>query len=64
MLRYPPFAYSRALDQAIAWLVKSGQLRSYSLVPSIVVQMKVDQSDIFEGTGSSWKDSLNHGVFG
>ncbi|KAI9454726.1 hypothetical protein HD554DRAFT_2149932, partial [Boletus coccyginus] len=29
-LRYPPFAYSRALDQAYAWLIRSGRVRSYS----------------------------------
>ncbi|KAF8439285.1 hypothetical protein L210DRAFT_3541758 [Boletus edulis BED1] len=39
-LRYPPFAYSRALDQAYAWLIRSGRLRSYSIVPSLIVQKK------------------------
>jgi hypothetical protein len=63
-LRYPPFAYSRAVDQAIAWLVESGKLKSYSLVPSVVVQRKADKSDILDGFGSSWKDELRRGVFG
>ena len=62
-LRYPPFAYSRAIDQAIAWLVKSGKLKSYSLVPSVVVQRKADESDVIGGIGSGWKDSLSRGVF-
>ncbi|KAF8545942.1 hypothetical protein OG21DRAFT_1491746 [Imleria badia] len=39
-LRHPPFAYSRVLDQAYAWLIRSGHLMSYSIVPSLVVQKK------------------------
>ncbi|KAJ7160555.1 hypothetical protein C8R43DRAFT_849304, partial [Mycena crocata] len=39
-LTYPPFAYSRAINHALAWLVKSGRLRSFSIVPSVVVQRK------------------------
>ena len=62
-LRHPPFAYSRAIDQAISWLVESGKLESYSVVPSVVVQRKVDDSDIFGGKGSSWRDNLTRGVF-
>lgn len=63
-LMYPPFAYSRAIDQAFAWLVQSGRLKSYSIVPSIVVQRKVGGSDIAAGKGSKWKDHLLDGVFG
>ena len=62
-LRHPPFAYSRAIDQAISWLVESGKLRGYSIVPSIVVQRKVDDSSISSGRGSSWRDNLTRGVF-
>ncbi|KAF8546703.1 hypothetical protein OG21DRAFT_1054940 [Imleria badia] len=62
-LRYPPFAYSRALDQAYAWLIRSGRLRSYSVVPSLVVQKKSGSSDILPGSGSEWRDSLRDGVF-
>ena len=64
-LRYPPFAFSRALDQAYAWLVMSGRINSYSVVPSIVVQRKVTWSDVDEGTaglGSEWKDTLVDGI--
>ncbi|KAF8433793.1 hypothetical protein L210DRAFT_3556189 [Boletus edulis BED1] len=43
-LRYPPFAYSRALDQAYAWLIWSGRLRSYSIVPSLIVQKSSSMS--------------------
>ncbi|KAL4265701.1 Glycosyltransferase family 25 protein [Pleurotus pulmonarius] len=64
-LSYPPFAYSRAIDQAFAWLIVSGRLQSYSIVPSLVVQRKIERSDIVTGTkGSRWKDSLYNGVFG
>lgn len=63
-LSYYPFAYSRAIDQAFAWLIVSGRLQSYSIVPSLVVQRKIEGSDIVTGTkGSRWKDSLHNGVF-
>ncbi|KAF9490281.1 hypothetical protein BDN71DRAFT_200392 [Pleurotus eryngii] len=63
-LSYSPFAYSRAIDQAFAWLIVSGRLQSYSIVPSLVVQRKIEGSDIVTGTkGSRWKDSLYNGVF-
>ncbi|KIJ14855.1 hypothetical protein PAXINDRAFT_78473 [Paxillus involutus ATCC 200175] len=63
-LRYPPFAYSRALDQAYAWLIQTGRLRSYSVVPSVVVQRKTVSSDILPGMGSEWRENLQDGVFG
>ncbi|KAI0719052.1 hypothetical protein C8T65DRAFT_803082 [Cerioporus squamosus] len=65
-LLYPPFAYSRALDQAFAWLVQTGRLRAFSVVPSLVVQHKLTGSDIDggeNGLGSDWKDHLEHGFF-
>ena len=65
-LRFVPFAYSRALDQAYAWLVLSGRVKSYSVVPSLVVQRKVASSDIdpgHAGVGSEWRESLENGVF-
>ncbi|KAI1789156.1 hypothetical protein LXA43DRAFT_1022094 [Ganoderma leucocontextum] len=64
-LLHPPFSYSRALDQAFSWLVESKRLKAFSLVPSIVVQRKVDKSDIDggeDGLGSKWKDHLKHGI--
>ncbi|KAH6905806.1 hypothetical protein BKA70DRAFT_459416 [Coprinopsis sp. MPI-PUGE-AT-0042] len=61
--QYPPFAYSRGIDQAFAWLIESGRIKSFSVVPSIVVQRKISSSDIEAGTGSTWKDTLVHGVF-
>jgi GR25 family glycosyltransferase involved in LPS biosynthesis len=64
-LRYPPFAYSRAIDQAISWLVESGRLKGFSIVPSLVIQRKVTESDVMpgKGMGSQWKDSLTNGFF-
>ena len=64
-LRHLPFAYSRALDQAFAWLVLDGRLSAFSVVPSVVVQRKADGSDIdsgADGMGSGWRDHLEHGV--
>ncbi|KAI0044898.1 hypothetical protein FA95DRAFT_1561739 [Auriscalpium vulgare] len=63
-LRYPPFAYSRAIDQAFAWLVESGRLRAFSVVPAVVVQRKVARSDVMPGRGSAWVGGLYDGVFG
>jgi len=62
-LRYSPFAYSRAIDRAIAWLIQSDRIKSFSIVPSIVVQRKIVSSDIMPGKGSDWKDELVDGVF-
>ncbi|KAM5534390.1 hypothetical protein V8D89_011983, partial [Ganoderma adspersum] len=64
-LLHPPFSYSRALDQAFSWLVESNRLKAFSLVPSIVIQRKMDKSDIDggeTGLGSIWKDCLKHGT--
>jgi len=43
----PSFAFSRALDQAISLLIRENRLRSYSVVPAIVVQSKRTKSDIW-----------------
>ncbi|KAJ7676924.1 hypothetical protein DFH06DRAFT_1428833 [Mycena polygramma] len=61
-LTHAPFAYSRAIDHALAWLVQSGRLRAYSVVPSVVVQRKTGDSDVAEGKGSQWREHLAHGV--
>ncbi|KAI0727570.1 hypothetical protein C8Q72DRAFT_839078 [Fomitopsis betulina] len=66
-LRYTPFAYSRALDQAMSWLILSGKLKAFSVVPSVVVQRKIGQSDIDtsgRGMGSMWRDRLQDSVLG
>ncbi|KAF7367757.1 hypothetical protein MSAN_00839700 [Mycena sanguinolenta] len=61
-LTYPPFAYSRAIDHALAWLVRSGRLKAFSVLPSVVVQRKIGKSDVMLGDGSEWRDHLVHGV--
>jgi GR25 family glycosyltransferase involved in LPS biosynthesis len=63
-LRHPPFAYSRAIDQALAWLIQSGRLRAFSIVPPVVVQRKIAVSDVMPGLGSAWRDELYNGVLG
>ncbi|KAF7325797.1 Translocation protein [Mycena kentingensis (nom. inval.)] len=64
-LTYPPFAYSRSIDRALAWLVQSGRIKAYSVVPSIVVQRKMDASDVAIGKpeNETWRDRLEHGFF-
>ena len=65
-LTFPSFAYSRALDQAYAWLILTGRIKSYSVVPSIIVQRKIASSDVDageRGMGSEWKERLVNGVF-
>ncbi|TFK67681.1 hypothetical protein BDN72DRAFT_798713, partial [Pluteus cervinus] len=61
-LLYAPFAYSRPIDQAFAWLIQSKRLKSYSVVPSIIVQRKIGQSDVSQGIGSIWRDELGNGI--
>ena len=63
-LRHPPFAYSRAIDQALSWLVQSRRLRAYSIVPPVVVQRKISGSDVMPGLGSAWRSTLYDGVLG
>ncbi|KAH9005910.1 hypothetical protein EDB86DRAFT_3070981 [Lactarius hatsudake] len=63
-LRHPPFAYSRAIDQALSWLVVSRRLRAYSIVPPVVVQRKISGSDVMPGLGSAWRSRLYDGVLG
>lgn len=63
-LRHPPFAYSRAIDQALAWLIQSRRLRAFSIVPPVVVQRKISVSDVMPGLGSAWRDALYDGVLG
>jgi hypothetical protein len=63
-LRHPPFAYSRAIDQALSWLVQSRRLRAYSIVPPVVVQRKISSSDVMPGLGSAWLSTLYDGVLG
>ena len=64
-LTLPHFAFSRALDQALTWLVRSGRIRAFSVVPPLVVQAKVTASDIdggADGRGSPWRERLADGV--
>ncbi|KAH8992105.1 hypothetical protein EDB92DRAFT_1797781 [Lactarius akahatsu] len=63
-LRHPPFAYSRAIDQALSWLVLSRRLRAFSIVPPVVVQRKISGSDVMPGLGSAWRSRLYDGVLG
>jgi hypothetical protein len=63
-LRHPPFAYSRAIDQAFSWLVQSQRLRAFSIVPPVVVQRKISGSDVMPGLGSAWRSRLYDGVLG
>lgn len=39
-------------------------MRSYSIVPSLIVQRKVTESDIADSLGGKWKDRLVAGIFG
>ncbi|KAF8174128.1 hypothetical protein K438DRAFT_1849430 [Mycena galopus ATCC 62051] len=49
-----------------AYLVRSGRLNSFSVVPIVVVQRKVGKSDVMpmagKGKGSGWRDRLVHGM--
>jgi len=62
-LRYPPFAFSRAIDQAVAWLIETNRIKSYSVVPALIVQRRISNSDVTEGIGYWQKDKLFSSVF-
>jgi len=59
-----PFAYGRALDQALVRLIQGRRLQAFSIVPSLIVQTKDSPSDIMRGNGSSWKDELVDSALG
>ncbi|OJA19701.1 hypothetical protein AZE42_08384 [Rhizopogon vesiculosus] len=58
-------SHTPELDQAFSWLIESGRLRAFSIVPSVVVQRKLLFSDVFPGSGvgSAWREKLVDGVF-
>ena len=51
--------------QYLSWLVESGRLKGFSIVPSLVIQRKVTESDVMprKGMGIQWKDSLTNSIF-
>jgi hypothetical protein len=61
-LEHPPFAYSRAIDQAYAWLVRSGRVAAYSATPQLAVQRKADKSDISTWE-PHWEEALYNPAF-
>ncbi|KAF7309066.1 hypothetical protein MKEN_01108200 [Mycena kentingensis (nom. inval.)] len=65
-LTLPSFAYSRPVDNAIARLVETGRLKSYTVVPNVVIQRaKRGLSDIsgrVDNTGG-WNATLVNGFF-
>jgi hypothetical protein len=58
LLKLPIFAYSRALDQALAHLVQSGRMKAYSYTPSLVIQTKETGSDVWGATSTSTEDQF------
>lgn len=61
----------------MAWLVQSGRLKAWSVVPSVVVQRKKGESDVWEAAakddeegsgsgereGSKWREGLVDSAF-
>ncbi|KAG0694407.1 hypothetical protein DFH29DRAFT_960317, partial [Suillus ampliporus] len=62
-LHYSPFAYSRALDQAFSWLIESGRLRAFNVVPSSSSSRRSCRAT-YSDVGSAWREHLVEGVFG
>jgi hypothetical protein len=62
-LEYPPFAYSRAIDQAYAWLITNARIRAFSITPQVAIQRKLDKSDI-SAWEPYWEEKLYHPVLG
>jgi hypothetical protein len=63
-LEYPPFAYSRDIDQAYKWLTQTGRISTFSVVPPVAIQRRMDQSDISTGWVPWWWEELYKGVLG
>ncbi|KAF7332662.1 hypothetical protein MKEN_00149100 [Mycena kentingensis (nom. inval.)] len=65
-LTLPSYAYSRPVDNAIARLVKTGRIKSFTVVPNVVIQMeKRGVSDVngrVDNTGG-WIANLANGFF-
>jgi hypothetical protein len=62
-LEYPPFTYSRAIDQAYAWLIANRWITAFSFVPQLAIQRKMDRSDISVWE-PYWEEGLYHPVLG
>jgi GR25 family glycosyltransferase involved in LPS biosynthesis len=63
-LRHEPFAYGRSVDLATEWLVWTKRVKSFTVVPPVVIQRKVTKTDITLVGGALWKESLEEGALG
>ncbi|THV00600.1 hypothetical protein K435DRAFT_656838 [Dendrothele bispora CBS 962.96] len=63
-LRHPPYAYGRSVDLATEWLVWEKRLKSFTVVPPVIIQRKVTKTDITLVGGAHWPESLENGVLG
>ncbi|KAK7464308.1 hypothetical protein VKT23_006476 [Stygiomarasmius scandens] len=63
-LRHPPYAYGRSIDLASEWLVWEKRMKSFTVVPPVVIQRKVTKTDITLVGGAHWPETLEHGVLG
>lgn len=58
MMRQPGFAYTHAAENLMRHLIETQAIESYSITPSLVMQTRDSPSDLVDGTGSTWKESL------
>ncbi|KAG0694406.1 hypothetical protein DFH29DRAFT_960284, partial [Suillus ampliporus] len=56
-------AYSRALDRAFGWLIESGSLRAFNVVPSSSSNGRSCRAT-YSDVGSAWREHLADGAFG
>lgn len=63
-LRHPPFAYSRSVDTALEWLIRSGRIKSYTVVPPPMIQRKMAKSDVTLVDFVRWEETLENGALG
>jgi GR25 family glycosyltransferase involved in LPS biosynthesis len=61
-LEYPPFAYSRAIDQAYVHLIMTNRVLAYTIDPAVVIQRKMDKGDL--GEGAVWGETLYNPALG
>jgi len=63
-LRHTQFAYGRSVDLATEWLVWEKRVKSFTVVPPVIIQRKVSKTDITLEGGAVWKEKLEEGVLG
>ncbi|KAF7305195.1 hypothetical protein MKEN_01234700 [Mycena kentingensis (nom. inval.)] len=63
-LNHPPFAYSRAIDQLVKWLILHNRIKSFSIMPFVITQFKLGnyKSDLISDVPDLYDWRLTKGI--